>query len=63
MEGQRTLYFVHINYEYNNVLYKYLLGTQLSWKAEGLDQQEVTVMVTTKKDIGLDFCLILGIST
>lgn len=35
IEGQGTLYFVHINYECNNVLNIYLLGTQLSRKSCG----------------------------
>lgn len=35
MEGQGTLYFVHINYEYYDVLDICHLGTQLSWKCCG----------------------------
>ena len=35
MEGQGTLYFVHINYEYCDVLNICHLGTQLSWKSCG----------------------------
>lgn len=55
MERQGILYFVHINYEYCDILNTCHL--EKLGKAVGLDLQTVTVIISAKVDTGLVYVI------